>query len=301
MRVLITGATGLIGSEIVNLCHEKEIGVNYLTTSKAKIQKKPLYHGFYWNPADGEIDNSCLEGVGAIIHLAGANVFRRWTRNNREKIINSRVDSAELLFKSLQNIEHQVGHFVSASAIGIYPHSYNKMYYEDTDEVDDNFLGEVVQKWEAAADRFKELGLRVAKVRVGIVLGEDGGALPKLKQSLKINAGAVLGSGKQWQSWIHLRDLARIFIFVVENGLKGVYNAVAPHPVTHKQMVQELAGSMDKKIWLPNIPAFVLKAIMGELASTVLSSQLVASKKIEDAGFNFYYLNISRAIEDLKQ
>lgn len=300
MRVLITGATGLIGSEVVNLCHEKEIGVNYLTTSKSKMQKRPLYTGFYWNPGKGEIDTSCFEGVGAVIHLAGANVFRRWTKNNREKIISSRVDSAALLHNSLRNREHEVGHFVSASAIGIYPHSYTKMYYEDTDEVDNGFLGEVVQKWEAAADRFEQLGLRVAKVRVGIVLGEDGGALPKLKQSFKLNAGAVLGKGKQWQSWIHIRDVARIFLFVVENGLSGVYNAVAPNPVTHKQMVQELAGSMNKKIWLPNVPAFVLKALMGELACTVLSSQLVASKKIEEAGFNFYFTNFKKAVEDLK-
>lgn len=301
MRVLITGATGFVGSEVVNLCHEKGIGVNFLTTSKAKIQKKPMYEGFYWNPSQGEIDASCLEGVGAIIHLAGTNIFRRWTKNNRKKIINSRVDSARLLLETLKKTEHQVGHFVSASAIGIYPHSYTKLYYEDSEEVDNHFLGEVVQKWEAAADEFRDLGLRVAKVRVGIVLGEEGGALPKLKQSLKINTGTVLGKGKQWQSWIHIRDLARIFMFVVEHGLQGVYNAVAPNPVTHKQMMQELARSMGKTIWLPNIPAFVLKTVMGELACTVLSSQLVASKKIEDEGFKFYYTNFSKAIEELRK
>lgn len=299
MRVLITGATGLIGSEIVKLCQERKIKVNYLTTSKSKIEKKPDYQGFYWNPSEGEIDAACLEDVGAIINLAGANVFRRWTKSAREKIIKSRVDSAGLLYQTLQHNEHEVGHFVSASAIGVYPHSYDKMYYEDEENLDEHFLGTVVQKWEAAADKFRDLDLRVAKIRTGLVLGKDGGALPKLNQVIKMNVGAVLGKGKQWQSWIHVRDVARIFLHVVENGLEGVYNAVAPNPVTHKVFMNELAGKMDKKIWLPKIPAFVLKGVMGEMACTILSSQLVASKKIEDSGYVFEYTNLNKAFQSI--
>lgn len=297
MRVLITGATGLIGSEIVKLCMERGIEVSYLTTSKSKIEKKHDYQGFYWNPSEGEIDVACLDDVGAIINLAGANVFRRWTKSARKKIINSRVNSAGLLYQTLQGNEHEVGHFVSASAIGVYPHSYDKMYYEDEDNLDEHFLGTVVQKWEAAADKFRDLDLRVAKIRIGLVLGKDGGALPKLNQVVKMNVGAILGKGKQWQSWIHVRDVARIFLHLVENGLEGVYNAVAPNPVTHKVLMNELAGKMDKKIWLPKIPAFVLKGVMGEMACTVLSSQLVASKKIEDSDFVFQYTNLNKAFQ----
>ena len=299
MRVLITGATGLVGSEIVKLCHEKEIGVNYLTTSKSKIQKKSLYKGFYWNPSTGEIDGKALEGVGSVIHLAGANVFMPWTAKNKKKILDSRLKAADLLYNTLKNNDHEIGHLVSASAIGIYPHSYDKMYYEDESEKESDFLGSVVQAWENSADKFRELGLRVAKVRLGLVLGKDGGALPKMKQPFSLNVGTVLGSGKQWQSWIHLLDLGRIFLHVIENGLSGVYNAVAPNPVTHKKLMQEIARSMNKKIWLPNIPGFMLKAVMGEMASTVLSSQLVASKKIEETGFRFYYTNLHRAFQDL--
>lgn len=301
MRVLISGATGLIGSEIVRLCHERGIGVNYLTTSRNKIEKTSGYRGFYWDPSKGEIDNACLEDVGAIINLAGTNIFRRWTKTAKKKILNSRINSTNLLYKTLQKEPHHVGQLVSASAVGVYPHSYVKMYYESEQELDQHFLGKVVQEWEAAADKFQDLGLRVAKIRSGLVLGHEGGALPKLNQIVKMNLGAVLGKGKQWQSWIHVRDLGRIFLHVVENGLSGVYNGVAPSPVTHKVLMQLLAKEMNKKIWLPRVPAFLIKGIMGEMAAcTVLSSQLVASKKIEDTGFEFRFTNLNHAFQDLR-
>lgn len=289
----------MIGSEIADLCREKKIDVNYLTTSKSKIEKKPYYHGYYWNPSKGEIDVACLENVGAIINLAGANVFRRWTDKAKKKILTSRINSTGLLYTTLEKNEHEVGQIVSASAIGVYPHSYDKMYYEDEINLDDNFLGEVVQKWESATDEFQKLGLRVAKVRVGLVLGKDGGALPKLNQVIKMNIGAVLGRGKQWQSWIHVHDLGRMFLHIVQNGLSGVYNGVAPNPVTHKELMQELAHSMNKKIWLPKVPSFVLKAMMGEMACTILSSQLVASKKIEETGFTFQHTNLKKTFQSM--
>lgn len=299
MRILIAGATGFIGSEIVEVCRERDVEVHYLTTSRSKIEKKPFYRGFHWNPGTGEIDTECLEGVVTIINLAGESVFQRWTARNKSRILNSRIDSAKLLHETLSNNEHQVGQYVSASAIGVYPHSYEKMYFEDEENLDEHFLGQVVQKWEAAADEFKELGLRVAKIRTGLALGEDGGALPKLSSVIKMNIGAVLGKGKQWQSWIHVRDVARIYLHVVENGLTGVYNAVAPNPATHRQMMNELARHMGKTIWLPKVPAFVLKGIMGEMACTILSSQLVASKKIEETGFSFEYTNLNKAFRNI--
>lgn len=301
MRVLITGATGLIGKEIANLCREKDIVVNYLTTSKSKIEKLEYFKGFYWNPSSGEIDKSCFEGVGAIINLAGENVFQPWTKSNKERILRSRLESLDLLYTSLKNTAHQVGQIVSASAIGRYPSSRQKMHYEDEKEVDDTFLGEVVQKWERAADRFRELGLRVAKIRIGLVLSNDGGILPLMKEPLKFNMGTSLGSGKQWQSWIHIKDLSRMFLFVIEHGLTGVYNGVAPNPVTNQDLVEQLAKTMNKKVWLPKVPALALKVTMGEMSSMVLGSQLVSSKKIEDENFSFYFVNLEKAFEDLKQ
>ncbi len=301
MRVLITGATGLIGKKITSLCHEKGFDVSYLTHSKHKLEEREDYRGFYWNPRKGEIDTTCLEGVGAIINLAGASVFQPWTSQNKKKILNSRIDSLNLLYKTLTENEHEVGQLISASAIGIYPSSTQKMHYEDEQEIADGFLGKVVQQWELAADQFNKLDLRVAKIRIGLVLSNDGGALPQMERPIKYNVGTALGSGTQWQSWIHIKDLARIFLHVLEKGLTGVYNGVAPNPVTHQDLMEQLARTMGKSLWLPKIPVLLLKTIMGEMSSVVLDSQLVSSKKIQDSGFNFYFINLQPAFDDLWQ
>ena len=299
MRILITGATGLVGSEITRLCHERGIHVNFLTTSKGKIEKSETYRGYYWNPRTGEIDVKCLDGVGAIINLAGASVFQPWTSSNKEKILNSRLNSLNLLHKLLKENSHEVGQLVSASAIGVYPSSKNKMYEESDNVVANNFLGDVVKKWEAAVDGFKDMNLRLAKVRLGIVLSEDGGALPQIVRPVKFNVGAPLGSGKQWQSWIHINDLARMFLHVVSNGLTGVYNGVAPNPATNEELTKEIAFALDKKLWLPKVPGPALKLVMGEMSTVVLGSQLVSSKKIQDDGFEFFYVNLRPAIQNL--
>ena len=299
MRVLITGATGLIGSELSSLCRENGIQVNYLTTDKSKIKKEETYKGFYWDPKNEQIEKGCIEGVKTIIHLAGASIAEPWSNSYKKKILKSRTETAALLYKTLKENEHQVENFISASAIGVYPSSEQKLYSEDDEVVADNFIGEVVRKWEAAADEFENLGLDVAKIRVGLVLAEDGGMLEKIKKPISLNMGAALGSGKQWQSWIHIEDLAGIFFFAIKNELTGVYNAVAPNPVTNKELTKELARKMGKSIWLPNVPKFALKGLLGEMSQIVLSSQLVSSKKIEEVGYNFKYTNLSRALADL--
>lgn len=301
MRVLITGATGLIGTKITELCHEKGIDVNFLTHSKDKLENRDNYKGFYWNPNKGEIDTACLERVGTIINLAGANIFQPWTKKNKQKILNSRLNSLNLLYKTLNENEHQVGQLISASAVGIYPSSTQVMHYESEDKVSESFLGQVAHRWELAANQFEEIGLRVAKVRIGLVLSNEGGALPQMERPIKYNVGAALGSGTQWQSWVHIQDLARIFLHILQNGLTGVYNGVAPNPVTHEDLMQQLARTMDKSLWLPKIPSFLLKTVMGEMSSVVLESQLVSSKKIQETGFSFYFVNLKAAFDDLWQ
>ena len=299
MRILITGATGLVGSEVTRLCNEQGINVNFLTTSKGKIEKSEAYRGYYWNPSSGEIDTRCLDGVGTIINLAGASVFQPWTKSNKEKILNSRLDSLNLLYKTLEQNSHQVGQLVSASATGIYPSSRSKMYEEKDTVVANDFLGEVTQQWEAAADKFQDLSLRVAKVRIGIVLSADGGALPQIMKPVKFNLGAPLGSGKQWLSWIHIKDLASIFLFIITNGLQGVYNGVAPNPATNEELTKEIANALDKKLWLPKVPGLALKVVMGEMSGVVLGGQLVSSSKIQEKGFEFSFVNLRPTIKDL--
>jgi len=299
MRVLITGATGLIGSKISQLCRDKGIEVYYLSTSKDKLENKPDYKGFYWNPDKDEIDSKAIEGVDTIINLVGASIAERWTPEQKEKILKSRTETANLLYQCLQENEHQVKHLVSASAIGVYPSSLEKLYTEDYEGVDDSFVGEVVVKWEEAVNNFKDLGIEVAKIRIGLVLAENGGMLQKLKEPVNFNVGSPLGSGKQWQSWIHIDDISGIFMFAVNNKLTGVYNAVAPNPVTNKEMVNEVASKMGRPVWLPNVPKVALKLVLGEMAHLVLSSQLVSSDKIENEGYVFKYTNLAKALEDL--
>ncbi|WP_338039319.1 epimerase [Maribacter litopenaei] len=215
MKILITGATGLVGTELVSQCLTKGHEVNYLTTSKDKLESKTNYKGFYWNPKKGEIDIRCFEGVSTIVNLAGASISKRWTTSYKDQILQSRIDSLDTLYRSLNQLpSHSVTSIISASAIGIYPDSLSNYYEESEEQIDNSFLGKVVLAWEEKADEFKKLGLLVSKIRTGLVLSNRGGALPRMAQPVKYYAGAAFGSGQQWQSWIHLSDLARMFQFI---------------------------------------------------------------------------------------
>lgn len=297
MRVLITGATGLIGTEIVKLCHHKNIAVNYLTTSSSKLTKDENYKGFLWNPSKNEIDTDCIKDVDAIINLVGATISKRWTDTYKKEIILSRTQSTQLLFNTLQNNPHHIKQIISASAIGVYPDSLTNYYTEEETNISHSFLGQVVEKWEHAVDAFKELGVEVTKVRIGLVLSKKGGALPQMAKPFKFGLGAALGSGKQWQSWIHITDLARLFLHVLEEELTGVYNAVAPNPETNQTLSKQIAKTLNRPFFLPNVPRFVLKLVLGEMHILLFESQRVSSKKVEDTGFDFKYYNLKNALE----
>lgn len=205
----------------------------------------------------------------------------------------------ELLYETLKNIDHNIEHFISASGISIYPNSKTKLYTEESEEVDDSFLAKVVVAWEKAALKFKDLGMEVSKVRTGMVLAKNEGAFPKLVGPIKLGVGAPLGSGEQWQSWIHIKDIAGIYLFLLKNQLEGKYNAVAPNPAQNKKMVKMIASRLDSPLWLPNIPAFALKLLLGEMSILVLEGQLVSSKKIEESGYHFKFYNLENALQDL--
>ncbi len=299
MRILITGATGLIGQALTKQLLRANHEVHYLTTSPDKIETKPNYKGFLWNTAKGELDVTCLKRVTTIVHLAGASIAERWTEDYKKTILESRTQTAQLLFDTLKSTEHEVKHFVSASAIGAYPSSKTQLYTEAFETYNPGFLGTVVEAWEASADQFKSLGLKVSKVRVGVVLAENGGALEKLIQPINYYVGSPLGDGKQWQSWIHLDDLAGIFKTVIINAYEGIYNAVAPAPVTNETLTKEAAAVLNKPLFMPKVPAFMLKLILGEMAAIVLESQKVSSQKIENKGYIFKFTQLNKALKDL--
>ena len=299
MTVLITGATGLVGQELVSLLLQNGFTVHYLSTSKSKLVSQNNYKGFYWNPKTSEIDLNALTDVEVIVHLAGASVAKKWTSSYKEEIIESRVLSTRLLYKTLQKNLHQVKQIVSASAIGIYPNDLNYIYHETDNKVDNSFLGNVVQQWEEEVNQFEKLHINVAKIRIGIVLAKNGGALQEMVKPIKMGVGAAFGSGEQYQSWIHIQDLVGVFQFVIQNQLSGIFSGVAPYPVTNAELTKAIAKTLGKPLFLPNIPQFVMKLILGEMHQILFSSQHVSCRKLLNLKYQFKFASLDKALCDL--
>ena len=299
MKVLITGATGLIGTELVSLLLQNGISVNFLTTSKNKIVNELNYNGFYWSPEQGIIDENCLMGVDSIINLAGANISRRWTNSYKQEIIESRLLSSALLFKAIKNNPNQVKQIVSASGTSIYPYSETIIYDENSTQVNPSFLGNVVIKWEESTDKFTSLGIKVCKLRTGIVLSTKGGALVEMLKTIQLGLGASFGSGKQIQTWIHINDIAALYYFAIKNDLDGVYNAVSPNPVSNEELTIAIAKVLKKPLFMPNIPKFVMKCILGDMHELLFENRNLSAKKIIEKGFVFKYKTIDEALKNI--
>jgi len=303
MRILITGATGLVGSELVSLLLQNGISIHYLTLSdnEKKEMDQPNCIGFHWNPEQGIIDENCLLGVDAIIHLAGATISKRWTDKQKQAIIESRLMSSNVLFKALKENPNQVTQIVSASAIGIYPDSATAIYTEESTAVDPGFLAHVVVKWEESVDKFKLLDIKVCKLRTATVFAKQGGALPVMAKPIKMGFGASFGNGRQIQSWIHIHDLAQMYLYAVQNNWDGVYNATSPNPISNETMTRMIAKILHKPLWLPNIPRFVMKLLLGEMHELLFNDKNVSPKKALSAGFKFDFPEPEKALRDTLQ
>jgi uncharacterized protein (TIGR01777 family) len=299
MTILITGATGLVGQELVSLLLQNGHTVHYLSTSNNKLVTNSNYKGFYWNPKTAEIDTDSLADVEVVVHLAGASVAKKWTKSYKDEIIDSRVLSTKLLFQTLQNTPNKVKQIVSASAIGIYPDSLTNIYHESDLDIDVSFLGNVVKLWENEVNQFEKLQLIVSKIRIGIVLAKNGGALQEMVKPIQYGVGAAFGSGEQYQSWIHIQDLVAIFYHVIENKLPGIYNGVSPYPVTNTELTKSIAKTLNKPFFLPNIPRFVMQLILGEMHQILFSSQHVSCRKLLDENFQFKFASLDKALNDL--
>jgi len=255
-----------------------------------------------WNIEKNEIDASAITKADHIIHLAGAGVAdKRWTKERKREIAESRTLSSALIVKALQEIPNNISTVVSASAIGWYgadtKESRQHGFKEDAPP-DRHFLGETCRLWEASIEPVKQTGKRLVKLRIGIVLSRDGGALKEFSKPIKFGIAAIPGNGEQVISWIHIDDLCRIFIHAIEQSqVNGVYNAVAPAPVTNKELTLTLAKEMRGKTFLPmHVPSFILKTVLGEMSIEVLKSTTVSSEKIKQTGFSFLYPTIAAAL-----
>lgn len=260
--------------------------------------KVSTYKTFKWDVKDGYIDENAITYADYIVNLAGASLAEeKWTEERKKEIINSRVKSTNLLYKYLQDAEHHVKGFISASAIGIYGDSGDMLMSEES-TISHDFLAEVCSAWENAAWQMHALELRTVIIRLGIVLSTKGGALPQMVKPVKMMAGAPLGSGNQYMSWVHVDDACRLFIRAIEDRqYQGIYNAVAPHPVTNREFMKELAEAVKRPLVLPKVPAFAINLMMGEMSEVVLASQRVSANKVLQTGFTYEYNHLEEALE----
>lgn len=293
-KILITGASGLIGTRLTELFIQQGHAVVHLGRSK-KTGKVP---SFVWDVEKGMIEEDALDGVDAVVHLAGAGVAdQRWTKKRKQEILESRTRSTALLVRHLERYPN-VKVVVSASAIGYYGFGLTDKEYTEESNPGTDYLASVVSAWEGEVDKIQNK--RVVKLRVGIVLSEKGGALKEMMKPIQWGIGSPLGTGTQYMSWIHLDDLCRMFIKAVEdNTMVGPYNATGPYAVTNMELTRAMAKALHKPLWLPPVPKFVLNILVGEMAAIVLNGSIVSSKKIQQAGFTFQYNSLEEALTDL--
>ena len=299
MKVLITGATGLIGSRIVKDCLERDIKVNFLTTRKDKLDSLPGCDGFYWNPQKNIIDINCFHKVDSIINLSGASIFRIWTKKNKELILNSRVQSLNFLREKIIENNIKIHSIVSASGIGAYPSSDEQEFYETESERSNYFLSDVIKEWEKATISFEKVIEKVSIVRIGLVLSSRGGVLKQTMQPMSFGIGVYFGSGSQLQSWIHIEDISQIFIHIIKNRLSGIYNGVAPNPLTNYEFTKIISSFKKHVLFITPLPRLLFRLIFGEMHIILFKSQKVSSKKIEQSGFNFKFQNLRTTIENI--
>jgi len=296
--VLITGGSGLIGRYLTSSLLSKGYKVSHLSRSANHFGRVRVYR---WDPENGIIDHSALEGTDYIIHLAGANIGeKRWSTNRKSEILNSRVDSANLLYSEFNKTGKKLKAFISASAIGFYGSSTSLHIFSETDSAATDFLGRTCSKWEACADKFGINGTRVVKLRTGVVMEKSDSALSKLLIPARYGVFPRFGNGQQYMPWIHISDLCGIYLKAInDDTLNGVYNAVAPQHITQTEFMRSLSLALKKSFFHPPVPAFMLRVFMGEMADVVLKGSRISSEKIEKAGYNFLFSNITEALENV--
>ncbi|MCQ6958244.1 TIGR01777 family oxidoreductase [Mucilaginibacter aquariorum] len=296
-NILITGGSGLLGRQLTKALLALGHTVSHLSRSPGKNQ---MVKTFLWDVEKGTIDEHCIGGVDTIIHLAGTGIAdKRWTDQRKKEIIESRTKSIALIYGLMKNMAHKVNTVISASGTGYYSNRGDELLTENSPPAHD-FIGTCCIEWEKAVDEGGQLGLRILKFRTGVVLTTEGGALPQLAMPVKLGIGSPLGNGKQWVPWIHHQDVVDMYLFGLNNELlTGVFNMAAPVPVTNKELTKAVAKQLHRPFWAPNVPAFLIKLLFGELAGLVLSSTKTSAQKIEDVGFRFKYPEIGLALKEI--
>ncbi len=296
-NILITGATGLVGKQLVPALLARGHRITVLSRKKVDISGVKV---FTWDVAKQTVEKEAFAGIDTIIHLAGEGIAdEKWTDERKRQIISSRILSTKLLYDTITKLKTPVTAFISASAVGYYGDCGNKILREDT-KPGSGFLSDCCVQWENAVDQGLKTGIRVVKIRIGLILSKEGGALPAMEKPIKMFVGAPLGTGKQLMPWVHIDDIVSIFIKAVEdNKLIGPYNACSPFPVTNKVLTEAIGYYLNRPIWPIRVPEFALKMLLGEMSILPLISNNTLSQKIQDTGFLFSYINLSDALDSI--
>lgn len=299
MKIAITGGTGFVGQALTEELLEHHHEVMILTRNPDKYNDRPGITYVKWL-SDGAKPEEELEGIHAFINLAGESINSgRWTDERKKRIINSRINSTHEVINIIMALKDKPSCLINASAIGYYPSSTTNTFTEASTETADNFLGETVQIWEKEAQKASQLGIRVAYSRFGIILGENEGALPRIALPYKLFAGGTVGSGEQWMSWVHIKDIARAVHFIaVTEDISGPVNVTAPSPVTMKEFGKTLGAVLGRPHWIP-VPSLALKVAMGEMSALVLEGQKVLPSVLSEHGFHFKYPELKSALIDI--
>lgn len=290
-KVLITGGTGLIGKHLTKQLLSKKHEVVILSRNPKNNNE------FRWNITENYIDENAFKNITHIIHLAGAGIAdKRWTPKRKKELIDSRVQSAKLLFNKIVEYKIPLRGFISASGIGYYGAITSNRIFTETDEPYSDFIAKICTEWETSAMQFKKLNIPVTILRTGIVLAKNGGALQKMNTPLFLSA---LGNGKQFMPWIHINDLSNLYTKAIEDtNFNGIYNAVAPQHQTNKSFTKTF-GKTIKKVVLPiNVPSFVLILVLGELADILVKGSRISAKKIAK-NYNFTFDNLATALQNI--
>jgi uncharacterized protein (TIGR01777 family) len=285
-NILISGGTGLVGRHLRDLLEEKGNVVRLL--SRREKQDDRYY---FWDLKKGILDERAIEFADVIIHLTGENVSsKRWTEEQKRKIFDSRIKSTELLFEKVKGAKKKPSLFLSASAVGYYGIAKSDKEAREDDQSGDDFLAETVAAWEKSVLKFEELDVKTIRMRFGVVISKDSAFLSKISLPVKLGLGAAVGSGDQFVPWIAIDDLVRIVnMLLSDEKANGVYNVVAPENITNREMMKELAHAMNKPFFLPNIPAFVIRLLYGEMGDIILYGKKVSASRIQSLGYQFHY------------
>jgi uncharacterized protein (TIGR01777 family) len=297
-NVLITGGTGTIGMALSRLLADHGYRIRHLSRT---TDKDAEFRTFKWSPSAGKMDIAALDQVDHIIHLAGAGVGdKRWTDSRKKIILDSRIETTNLILKHVKEENLRLKSFISASGISYYGSRTTEHIYKETDSAGTDFLADVSVKWEEAAEQFSSVADRVAMVRTGVVLSQTGGAMEKLIKPIKMGIGSPLGSGKQYVPWIHIKDINGIYLHLLQNDqIGGPINAVASEHVNNAELTQAMAKQLGKKLWAPKVPGFMLKLLFGEMSIIILEGSRIGNTLIKEKGYQFQFDQLNQAAADL--